>query len=85
MAEAKAEVKRAPKVPGEVKCMYCDGTGKHQDKKCVVCGGVGKVTVVDMTRKCQWCKGRGFSMPGIPCTNCGGTGYTRPVGKERLF
>jgi DnaJ-class molecular chaperone len=85
MAEAKAEAKRAAKVPGEVKCMYCDGTGKHQNVKCVVCGGKGKVNVVDSSRKCQWCKGRGFSMPGIPCTNCGGTGATRPIGKERLF
>ncbi len=85
MSEAKAEKVRAPKVPGIVTCRYCDGTGKHQDKTCIVCDGKGKVEVVDSTRKCQWCKGRGYLMQGIPCTNCGGTGATRPIGKERLF
>ncbi len=85
MAEAKEEKKRAPKVPGIVKCMYCDGTGKHKNETCIVCGGKGEVEVVDSTRKCQWCKGRGYLMQGIPCTNCGGTGFTRPIGRERLF
>ena len=36
MAEAKGEIKRTPKVPGIVKCMYCDGTGKHQGMKHVL-------------------------------------------------
>ncbi len=85
MAEAKGEVKRAPKVPGEVKCMYCDGTGKHKNETCIVCGGKGRVEVVDSSRKCQFCKGRGYMMPGIPCTTCGGTGFTRPINKQRLF
>ena len=85
MSEAKGEVKRTPKVPGVVKCMYCDGTGKHKNETCIVCDGKGEVEVVDSTRKCQWGKGRGFLMQGIPCTNCGGTGATRPLGKERLF
>lgn len=85
MSEAKGEVKRIPKEPGIVTCRYCDGTGKHQNEKCIVCDGKGKVEVVDKNRQCQWCKGRGYMMPGIPCTNCGGTGATRPIGKERLF
>ncbi len=85
MAEAKAEPKKKQKMPGEVKCGYCDGTGKHQDQTCIVCGGKGKVEVVDMTQKCQWCKGRGYLMKGIPCTVCGGTGFTRPLNKQRLF
>lgn len=84
MAEAKAKEKRQ-RVPGVVKCGYCKGTGKHQDQKCIVCGGAGKVEVADSTQKCQWCKGNGFLMPGTPCTVCGGTGFTRPLSKQRLF
>ena len=84
MAEAKPKEKRQ-KVPGEVTCRYCDGTGKQEGITCIVCGGAGKVEVVDMTQKCQWCKGRGFLMKGTPCTVCGGTGYTRPLNKQRLF
>ncbi len=84
MAEAKAKEKRQ-KVPGEVTCRYCDGTGKQEGKTCIVCGGSGKVEVVDTTQKCQWCKNRGFLMKGIPCTVCGGTGFTRPLNKQRLF
>ena len=80
-----AEMKKTVKMPGEVVCAYCSGTGKHQNVKCIVCDGKGKVNVVDSTRKCQWCKGKGYSMPGIPCTNCGGTGATRPINKQRLF
>jgi DnaJ-class molecular chaperone len=82
---SEAEVKRAPKVPGIVTCRYCDGTGKHQNEKCIVCDGKGKVEVVDSTRKCQMCKGRGYMMAGIPCTTCGGSGATRPTKKQRLF
>jgi len=85
MAEEKEKAKRAPKVPGVVTCAYCAGTGKQENITCIVCGGSGKIEVVDSTRKCQWCKGKGFLMKGIPCTNCGGTGATRPIGKERLF
>ncbi len=84
MAEAKPKEKRQ-KVPGEVTCRYCDGTGKQEGVKCIVCGGAGKVEVVDTTQKCQWCMGRGFLMKGTPCTVCGGTGYTRPLNKQRLF
>lgn len=78
-------IKIDKKVPGVVTCRYCDGTGKHQEETCVVCGGKGEVEVVDTTKKCQWCKNRGYSMPGIPCTTCGGTGFTRPAAKTRLF
>jgi DnaJ-class molecular chaperone len=85
MSEEKGEMKRTIKVPGIVTCRYCDGTGKHQNEKCIVCDGKGEVEVVDKTRKCQWCKGRGYMMPGIPCTTCGGTGATRPINKQRLF
>lgn len=80
MAEAKPKEK-APRVPGEVKCMYCDGTGKANNETCIVCGGKGKVYVSDSTRKCQFCKGRGYMMPAHPCTVCGGTGFSRPIKK----
>ncbi|MBU4491091.1 MAG: hypothetical protein KKD69_01350 [Euryarchaeota archaeon] len=84
MAEAKAKEKRQ-RVPGEVTCAYCKGTGKHHDEKCIVCDGKGKVEVVDTKQKCDYCKGNGYLMAKIPCTKCGGTGYTRPVNKQRLF
>lgn len=78
-------IKIEKRIPGEVTCAYCKGTGKHEGETCIVCGGGGKVNVVDTNKKCQWCKANGFMMKGIPCTNCGGTGYTRPVDKARLF
>ncbi len=70
---------------GKVKCMYCDGTGKHRDEKCIVCEGVGTIEVVNAEKACQWCKNRGYLMHGIPCTVCGGTGFSRPINKQRLF
>jgi RecJ-like exonuclease len=85
MSEATGEVKKLPKEPGMVTCRFCDGTGKYLNKPCEICGGKGEVEVVDKNRKCQFCKGRGYMMAGIPCTTCGGTGATRPLNKLRLF
>ena len=85
MSEAKGEVIKLPKEPGMVTCRFCDSTGKYLNKPCEVCGGKGEVEVVDKNRKCQFCKGRGYMMAGIPCTTCGGTGATRPLNKQRLF
>lgn len=85
MSEAKVEVKKPAKEPGFVTCRFCDSTGKYLNKPCEICGGKGEVEVVDKTRKCQFCKGRGYMMPGTPCTTCGGTGATRPINKQRLF
>ncbi len=78
-------VKIQKKTPGEVTCSYCKGTGKHYDETCIVCGGKGKVTVVDVNTKCTYCKGVGFIIKGTPCSVCAGTGYTRPVDKQRMY
>lgn len=80
-----AAKEKKEKVPGEVKCAYCKGTGKHSDATCVVCGGKGTVNVSDMNKKCTYCKGMGYIISGTPCMLCQGTGFTRPVDKQRLF
>lgn len=69
---------------GIVKCMYCDGSGKHQNQTCTVCGGIGKVEVVDSNQECYYCKNRGYLLSGIPCQVCRGTGYTKPLKNPRL-
>ena len=60
------------------KCPFCSGTGKNPlgaRVTCIVCGGKG-VNHFESNTICYQCKGTGKSSDGLPCTRCGGNGFS---------
>ncbi len=76
------------RVPTNVTCETCSGSGARAGTKpvtCATCGGVGKVRASQgfftIERTCPTCMGRGETIPD-PCPTCSGTGR---VVKERTL
>ena len=65
----------------EIKCAYCQGTGKMPSDVrvlCYVCGGKGLVAVEEETRQCPECGGRGKTQESkLPCLKCKGRGVVK--------
>ncbi|MEM9044165.1 MAG: molecular chaperone DnaJ [Pseudomonadota bacterium] len=76
------------KVPGNVTCPTCNGSGAEdgsQPQTCPTCSGHGKVRAQQgfftIERTCPTCQGRGQIIKN-PCTACAGSGTIR---KERAL
>lgn len=70
------------RVPGQVACEPCRGTGAaagSAPQTCPTCGGMGKVRAQQgfftIERTCPSCGGRGQTIKD-PCKSCGGSGTT---------
>jgi len=77
------ELKKIEKNKIEVKCAFCDGTGKDPFQllsklsDCQVCLGKGKVKIEGPVAKCNFCSGKGidpYTTSRIHCLACGGIG-----------
>lgn len=78
------------KVPKDVKCPVCNGTGAEPGSKvtvCERCGGTGSVSYelggYGLARTCPECLGRGVK-PQRPCHSCNGLGFSKKTRKVRL-
>jgi hypothetical protein len=60
------------------RCSLCTGTGKRVTEICPGCHGVGKVSVVQPSRKCEVCQGWGRKFADL-CNACGGSGWSNVV------
>lgn len=62
----------------EIKCAYCQGTGKMPSDArvpCYVCEGKGFVLVEEKAKKCPECGGTGKAQESkLPCLSCKGKG-----------
>lgn len=68
------------KIPTQVRCEPCDGSGAKPGSKpvsCRTCGGVGQVRIqqgfIAIQQTCPSCRGRGQTISD-PCSGCRGTG-----------
>lgn len=65
----------------EIKCVYCEGTGKMPSDgrvPCRVCGGKGLVTVEGEAKQCLECGGTGKAQESkLPCLSCKGKGVVK--------
>ncbi|MFM8324648.1 MAG: hypothetical protein ACKN9U_07300 [Pirellulaceae bacterium] len=60
------------------RCNLCTGSGKRFTESCPGCGGVGKVSVVQPSKKCEACQGWGKKLTDL-CGACGGSGWSNVV------
>lgn len=65
----------------EIKCAYCQGTGKVPGDNrvpCYVCAGKGLVTIEEEERQCPECGGTGKTQESkLPCLRCRGKGVVK--------
>jgi RecJ-like exonuclease len=64
----------------EIKCVYCNGTGRTPSKvfPCLVCRGEGRVIVKEPVIQCPECKGKGRNPQSkLTCLRCKGIGFTK--------
>jgi len=65
----------------EIKCAYCNGTGKMPSDVrvlCYVCKGKGLVTVEEGIKQCSECGGTGKTQESnLPCLRCKGKGIVK--------
>lgn len=82
------ELKKIERNKVEVKCGFCNGTGKDPFQllsklsTCQVCGGKGKVRVIGPTMKCNFCNGTGvqpYTTSRLHCLACGGVGLVTKI------
>lgn len=59
----------------EQPCAYCKGTGNVESDTCPACKGKAILMVAEPLLKCQFCKGQGYMIQGLPCRTCKGTGW----------
>jgi molecular chaperone DnaJ len=78
------------KVPRDVKCANCNGTGAQPGSEvyvCTRCGGAGTITQelggYGLSRTCPECFGTG-TIPRNPCPVCKGFGYAKKTRKIRF-
>jgi molecular chaperone DnaJ len=80
LEEAVAGTEVKIRIPTQVTCSVCDGTGAKSGtsvKTCPRCGGAGQVRMTQgffsVQQTCSTCHGQGKIIP-TPCSNCHGTG-----------
>jgi len=78
--------KRIEKNKVEVKCAFCNGTGKDPFQllsklsNCQVCSGKGKVKIASPTVKCNFCNGGVQPYTNrVHCLACGGVGVVTKI------
>lgn len=67
-----------------IKCVFCQGTGKHPHfgTTCPVCKGKGKNTIVGPFMSCRDCRGTGQKRgTSLTCYSCGGLGVVPDTSK----
>jgi molecular chaperone DnaJ len=79
------------KVPKEITCTTCGGTGAARGAKVLICSrckGTGTVSYslggYAISRTCPECLGKG-TRPKKPCPDCSGLGFTRGIKKVRII
>ena len=77
----------APAGAANVKCAFCDGTGKDPFdllsslSRCPVCNGRGAIAVKMPTVPCAYCMGTGRQRhTRLACSGCGGAGVIALAG-----
>lgn len=69
----------------EVRCVYCNGTGKTPSRvfSCPICKGKGRISIEDDMVPCPACKGTGrHPQSKLSCLECKGLGYVKPSSKS---
>lgn len=65
----------------EIKCAYCQGTGKAPSDNrasCYVCADKGFVTIEGKAKQCPDCGGTGKTQESkLPCLGCRGRGVVK--------
>ena len=59
----------------EQQCGFCKGTGKNEGEECPACSGKATFMVKEPPKVCQFCKGNGYTVKGVLCRTCKGTGW----------